>query len=334
MSTLRITLITLIGLSVAACGSDPAATFCDPSTVNQCSCSDGSFSTQSCLQDGSGFEACNCFIGAPSDSGAPLNDTSNLIDTNTPIADPGSPTPQPDSSPNTDTTAIIDPGSPPDPGMTPDTPTPPDASQPVDSAPTIDTAPPPDPCDGKTLCQSASQSSTCDGDELVLCTEDAQGCFVEERQDCTASDQFCVSSGPGASCVTPGETCDQPLVLGAGTYTFNNSDYESSFSQYFGCGITGGWAGDILIKVIVTPSTTLVVNVSSETIDVQAIISENCDDVQGDPLECSDTDDDAVETVSITNDTNSSKEYFVVADGYNFDDFGTLQVELQLFPIP
>ena len=99
-------------------------------------------------------------------------------------------------------------------------------------------------------------------------------------------------------------------------------------------GITGGWAGDILIKVTVTPTTALVVKVSSEEIDVQAILAVNCDDPSTWPLECSDTADDAIETVSVTNESSSSKDYFVIADGYNFDDNGSLTVEIQLFPIP
>jgi hypothetical protein len=198
----------------------------------------------------------------------------------------------------------------------------------------VDTATPPDPCEGKNLCATPVESISCDGDALVVCAEDADGCFVQDSLDCAAQDQVCVPSGTGATCVTPGNDCTKPLTLGAGTYTFNNNDYESSFSQYFGCGITGGWAGDILIKVSVTPTTALVVKVSSEEIDVQAILADNCDDPSTWPLECSDTGDDAVEIVSTTNESDSTKDFFIIADGYNFDDFGSLTVEIQLFPIP
>ena len=102
MGIFRWVMIALFALGAAACGSEAAEQFCDPETVHQCNCSDGTTSFQSCLPDGSAFEPCSCFIGAPSDSGTSTTDTTTHTDTTPPISDPGAP-PIPDTSSTKDT---------------------------------------------------------------------------------------------------------------------------------------------------------------------------------------------------------------------------------------
>lgn len=58
-----------------------------------------------------------------------------------------------------------------------------------------------DPCEGRTLCDSAGTS--CDGETVVTCAEDADGCLVETRNSCAMDGDVCDETDGTASCVDP-----------------------------------------------------------------------------------------------------------------------------------
>ena len=195
-----------------------------------------------------------------------------------------------------------------------------------------DSAPPrpdsPDPCAGLPTCLLIG--SACEGDTLVSCARNSDGCLVESRTNCSPGGGQCDESGAEALCrePLPGESCDSAIRAEPGTLDFDTSDRVSGWDSYFGCGVSGGWGGDVLLVTSVPAGQTLRVTVSSSDIDVQAVIAEACDEIERWPVDCSDTDRSDPETVETVNDTGAAHDFFIVADGYNFDDFGPLRVAI------
>ena len=132
--------------------------------------------------------------------------------------------------------------------------------------------------------------------------------------------------------VPDGDICATALRVGVGSYSYDTRDYASDYDRYFGCGVSGGWGGDVVLVTSVPSGATLEVTVSSATVDVQAVIAEACDEIERWPLVCSDAAFSGPEQVEWTNDDDHARDHFIVADGYNFDDYGIISVSIAVAP--
>lgn len=207
----------------------------------------------------------------------------------------------------------------------------PDADAAVDSSVDEDMG-----CVSDNRCSPSGPSSFCDGTVLIVCIPDADGCLIESARDCASEARTCEESGATAACAGnagsgDGDTCSDAIALEPGSYTFNTSAFVDDYEDYGGACYGTGWGPDMVFAVEVPAGDLLEVSIMGDGFDMVAAIATACPDVSG---SCVAYADDEItfepEVVSITNTGASSRSYFVVADGWYSDDYGTFDITVAI----